>query len=95
MLLVGSTGGFWFRTTYWVDAEGVGWQRLGGRRARRWPQLRRAEEFGGEAGGVMLSPYLRPTSLDRVRSVELRWAGNREVVLAAVREGMGERRDPG
>ena len=88
VVMAASTAGFWFPTRYEVDADGVGWRRLGGGRRRCWEDLRRFEEW---PGGVLLSPFARPTVLDRVRGLELRFSGTgeREMVMSAVRTRIG------
>ena len=48
-----------------------------------WEDVKRAT-CGTE--GVYLSPLARPSRLDRFRGIALRFEGNRDAVLAAVRE---------
>ena len=88
LVLLLSTAGFWFPTRYDVDEHGVGWRRLGGGRRRAWSDLRRCAVFGGPDGGILLSPFVRPGVLDRIRGIELRWSGNRDLVLPGIRSRM-------
>ena len=64
-----SVSGFLWPTRYRLDAQGVEVRHLGGVRRRPWRDVRRVERI---AGGVLLSPYARPTVRDRVRAIVLK-----------------------
>jgi hypothetical protein len=68
-VLLVSTSGYWFPTRYRLDEEGASLQRLGGRRFRRWAELRRLDQAGGS---WRLCTLPKPSRLDRIRGVELR-----------------------
>ena len=71
-LLVLAVAPFLFPTRHRLDDDGVEVRRLGGRRYRPWPELRRAE-IG--RGGALLSPFARPSRLDRYRGLVLSFDG--------------------
>ncbi len=64
-----STAAYWFPTRYRLDSEGAGFVRAGGRRFRRWEELRRLDRAGTS---WRLCTLPRPSRLDRIRGVELR-----------------------
>jgi hypothetical protein len=74
----------WFLPTrYRLDETGATRRFLLATRRRDWAAIRRVRV---DARGVLLSPYPSPTRLDAFRGLYLRFAGNREAVLAFVAE---------
>ena len=86
VLLVIAIAPFLFPTHHRVDDEGVEVRRLGARRHRPWPELRRVQ-IG--RGGALLSPFARPSWLDRYRGLLLSFDGlaadDRAEVVAELR----------
>ena len=71
-LLVVAIAPFLFPTHQRVGDDGVEVRRLGARRFRPWPELRRAQ-IG--RGGALLSPFARASWMDRYRGVLLSFDG--------------------
>jgi hypothetical protein len=66
-------------TDYTLDGEGVRARFLGRERRRPWSEVRGVYPH---RDGVHLSPFARPSPLDPFRGIYLRFAGNRDAVLA-------------
>jgi len=66
-------------TRYVLDDEGVRARFLGREVARPWSEVR---SIYAHRDGVHLSPFERPSTLDPFRGLYVRFAGNREAVLA-------------
>lgn len=81
VILCASVSPFLFPTHHRLDDDGVEVRRLGGRRFRAWPELRRAQ-IG--AGGALLSPFARRSWLDRYRGLLLSFDGLADDERAAV-----------
>lgn len=64
-----STSAWWLPTRYRLDDEGAALRRAGGRRFRTWNDLRRLDHAGDS---WLLSTLPRPSSLDRIRGLDLR-----------------------
>ena len=86
VLLVVSVASFLFPTHHRLGDDGVEVARLGSRRFRPWPELRRAQ-IG--RGGALLSPFARPSWMDRYRGLLLSFDGlatdDRAAVVAELR----------
>lgn len=78
-------------TRYVLDDAGVSVAFLGAPRVRPWSDFR---AFYPHRDGVHLSPFSRPSPLDPFRGVFLRFAGNREAVVAFVRARLGSAPPP-
>jgi hypothetical protein len=78
-LLAGSVLRYLAPTRYELGEEGVRVRFLGRSVARPWREIR---AFYPHREGVHLSPFPRPSRLDPFRGLWLRYAGNREEVLA-------------
>jgi hypothetical protein len=72
IILVLAVTPFLFPTRHRLGDDGVEVTRLGNRRYRRWPELRRAQ-IGRD--GALLSPFARRSWLDRYRGVVLSFDG--------------------
>ena len=72
ILLVVAVAPFLFPTRHRLGDDGVEVRRLGARRYRPWPELRRVE-IG--RGGALLSPFARRSWLDRYRGLALSFDG--------------------
>jgi hypothetical protein len=72
VFLVGATASFLFPTHYTLDERGVEQRRLTGRRFRPWEELRRVQVGPGAA---LVSPFARPSWMDRHRGFVLYFDG--------------------
>jgi hypothetical protein len=83
VIVVVSVAAFLFPTHYRLSDAGVEERRLGVRRTRRWQDLRRLQ-IG--PGGALVSPFARPSWLDRRRGFLLLFDGaDRDAVVAELR----------
>jgi hypothetical protein len=64
-----SVSSFLFPTRYHLDERGIEVRHLGSVRRRTWRDVRRVDQV---PGGLLLSPYIRPTLRDRFRAVLIR-----------------------
>lgn len=88
VIIVVSIAPFLFPTHYRLSERGVEERRLGMRRARAWRDLRRVQ-IGARA--ALVSPFARPSWLDRYRGLLLLFDGaDREAVVAELRRRIGE-----
>jgi hypothetical protein len=94
VLLVVSVAPFLLPTRYVLSDDGIEQRRAGRTRARRWRELRRVE-VGREA--ALVSPFARPSALDRYRGIVVLLDGvdgeRRDRVVAILRERIGH--EPG
>lgn len=72
VVLMVSVSPFWLPTHYQLDDDGVEARRLWTKRRRSWVDLRRAQIGPGAA---LVSPFARPTWMDRHRGVMLYFDG--------------------
>ena len=72
VLLVVAMGSFLFPTHYRLDERGVEQRRFSGRRFRAWEDLRRVQVGPGAA---LVSPFARPSWMDRHRGFILYFDG--------------------
>ncbi len=83
VILVVSVGQFLFPTRYRLTDAGVEERRLLGRKFRAWSDLRRIQVGPGAA---LVSPFARPSWMDRYRGIMLYLDGaDRDAVVAALR----------
>jgi hypothetical protein len=83
VIVVVSLGAFLFPTHYRLSDAGVEERRFGLRRVRRWQDLRRLEVG---PGGALVSPFARPSRLDRHRGFMLLFDGaDRQAVVDELR----------
>ncbi|MCZ7582959.1 MAG: hypothetical protein M5R36_06290 [Deltaproteobacteria bacterium] len=71
---------------YEIDGDGVRVRHLLWTQSRLWADIRRVAPTDD---GVLLSPFPEPSRIERHRGLFLRFAGNRDGVLAALRERAG------
>lgn len=85
VILMVSVAPFWLPTHYRLDDDGVEARRLWTTKRRSWTDLRRAQIGPGAA---LVSPFARPTWMDRHRGVMLYFDGldARDAVVAALKE---------
>jgi hypothetical protein len=78
----------WFLPTrFTLDAQGATRRCLGVERRMPWTRVRRASP---DRRGVLLSPLPYPSRLETFRGLYLRFAENREAVMAFVQEKAGK-----
>ena len=80
-LLVVSVLRYLVPTHYAIGAAGVEARTIGGVQRRAWSEIRATYPH---RDGVHLSPFSRPSPLDPFRGLFVRFAGNRDAVLAAI-----------
>lgn len=88
LLLVSSVADFLFPVRYTLTTAGAEVRSWVSAQAIAWEKVRRCYQ---DAEGLKLSPLPRLTRLERFRGVYLRFAGNREEVLAVVQEQLAAR----
>ncbi|HUS65129.1 MAG TPA: hypothetical protein VMZ28_11325 [Kofleriaceae bacterium] len=83
VIVIVSVAAFLFPTHYRLSDAGIEERRLGVRRTRRWQDLRRVQVG---PGGALVSPFARPSWLDRHRGFLLLFDGaDRDAVVAELR----------
>jgi hypothetical protein len=87
LLLVSSVADFLFPVRYTLTTTGAEVRGLASSHVLAWRSVRRCYQ---DAEGLKLSPLPRLTRLERFRGVYLRFAGNREEVLAVVQEQLAK-----
>lgn len=87
LFVVGSLKEVLFAQIHRLDSKGASVRCGLSHTAIEWENVRRVVE---SAEGVLLSPLAAPSRLDAFRGVYLRYVGNREDVLAKIRELRGE-----
>jgi len=75
LFLLNAVGEFLFPLRFRVTKEGVEVSSFLHDRKLRWEQIRRMEVY---PSGVFLSPYPKPSQLDNLRGIWLRWDGEIE-----------------
>jgi hypothetical protein len=75
LFLLNAVGEFLFPLRFRVTREGVEVSSFLHDRKLRWEQIRRMEVH---PDGIFLSPYPKPTQLDNLRGIWLRWDGEPE-----------------
>lgn len=86
-LLASSVADFLFPVRYTLTSAGAEMRGLVSSHALEWRSVRQCYQ---DAEGIKLSPLPRLTRLERFRGVYLRFAGNREEVLAVVHEQLAK-----
>jgi hypothetical protein len=75
LFLLNAVGEFLFPLHFRVTKEGVEVSSFLHDRKLRWEQIRRMEVH---PNGILLSPYPKPSQLDNLRGIWLRWDGEPE-----------------
>jgi hypothetical protein len=88
VLIAAAVAPFWLPTRYQIDDAGIEERRWPRRRRRAWAELRRVD-VGPRA--LLVSPFARPSWLDRHRGVIVMFdGGDRAAIVAAVRARIGD-----
>lgn len=85
LLLWAQVVGFFVPTRYVLDDEKVVVRGLVGKHEKAWSEFR---SYYVDADGVLLSPFVERSRLERFRGVSLQFHGNREEVVAFVERAM-------
>lgn len=83
LILGGSLGTYFLPTDYILYSGGLETRFIGVTRRFAWDQYR---SFYPDRNGVLLSPFPAPSRLENFRGLFVRFSGNRDAVLAVVRE---------
>lgn len=89
ILLLGAVAPFFVITRYRLDEEGVSIKRYVTTMKKRWEELR---SYYPDKNGVLVSPFAKPSRLENFRGIYLRFGGNREKVLAVLKQNIGQRK---
>ena len=81
LLMWGHVAGFYLPTHYSLTEESVLVRGLVSRREKSWGEFR---SFHKDREGVLLSPFIGRSRLERFRGVSLQFHGNRDEVMAVV-----------
>jgi|WetSurMetagenome_2_1015567.scaffolds.fasta_scaffold304897_2 hypothetical protein len=82
MILYGSLSSFYFPTRYKFSEKEITIKTTMQTLKKQWSQYR---SFYPDKNGVLLSPFVRPTRLENFRGIYIRFAKNREDVIAFVK----------
>lgn len=90
LLVWGQVASFFLPTKFVLREDGVTVRGLLGRREKSWEEFR---SFHIDPDGVLLSPFLTRSRLERFRGVSLQFHDNRDEVVAYVERKMVEERE--
>jgi hypothetical protein len=90
LLVWGQVAGFFLPTRYELTDERVTVRGLVSRREKEWDDFR---SYYVDPHGLLLSPFVGRSRLERFRGVSLQFHGNREDVIDFVERRMEQRRD--
>ena len=85
LLVWGQVAGFFLPTRFAVTGDGVSVRGLVTRREKGWAEFR---SYHADREGLLLSPFLERSRLERFRGVSLQFHGNREEVVEFVERMM-------
>lgn len=86
LLLWGQVAGFYLPTRYALTDEGVSVRGILAKREKTWEDFR---SHFVDRDGVLLSPFIGRSRLERFRGLSLQFHGNRDEVIAFVRAKLG------
>ena len=92
LLVWGQVAGFFLPTRFLLTDDGVSVRGLVSRREKGWNEFR-SHYVDGE--GLLLSPFIERSRLERFRGVSLQFHGNRDEVVAFVERMMARGDDTG
>ena len=92
LLVWGQVAGFFLPTRFSLTDERVSVRGLVSRREKNWSEFR---SHYVDREGVLLSPFVERSRLDRFRGVSLQFHGNRDEVVAFVERMMARGDDTG
>jgi hypothetical protein len=92
IILFGSLLPFYFPTRYRLTDEDIVIKTTAQRLVKKWSQYR---TYYPDKNGILLSPFLRPTRLENFRGIYIRFANNKEEVMAFVKRRMEKAKEEG
>jgi hypothetical protein len=92
LLVWGQIAGFFLPTRFSLTGDGVSVRGLVSRREKDWSEFR---SHYVDKEGVLLSPFIERSRLERFRGVSLQFHGNRDEVVAFVERMMTRGDDTG
>ncbi len=92
LLVWGQIAGFFLPTRFSLTGDGVSVRGLVSRREKDWGEFR---SHYVDKEGVLLSPFIERSRLERFRGVSLQFHGNRDEVVAFVEHMMSRGDDAG
>ena len=92
LLVWGQVAGFFMPTRFSLTGDGVSVRGLVSRREKDWSEFR---SYYVDRGGVLLSPFMERSRLERFRGVSIQFHGNRDAVVAFVERMMARNDDTG
>jgi len=87
LLVWGQVAGFFLPTRYELDDSAVRVRGLVARKEKSWSDFR---SYYVDPSGVLLSPFLERSRLERFRGTSLQFHGNRDEVVAFVERALAE-----
>ncbi len=90
IILFGSLAGFYTRTRYYFYDDHLVTATMLHTIKKEWTLFR---SFYPDRNGVLLSPFARPTRLENFRGLYIKFAGNKDKVMAIVRSKIDFRED--
>ncbi len=92
LLVWGQIAGFFLPTRFSLTADGVSVRGLVSRREKNWNEFR---SHYIDKEGMLLSPFIERSRLERFRGVSLQFHGNKDEVVAFVERMMARNDDTG
>ena len=92
LLVWGQIAGFFLPTRFSLTEDGVAVRGLVSKREKSWSEFR---SHYVDKDGLLLSPFLERSRLERFRGVSLQFHGNRDQVVAFVERMMARNDDTG
>lgn len=90
LLLWGQVAGFYLPTRYSLDDDRVSVRGIVAKREKQWSDFR---SYYVDSDGVLLSPFVSRSRLERFRGLSLMFHANREEVVAFVERKLGAGED--
>jgi hypothetical protein len=90
LLVWSQVAGFFLPTVFTLTEDGVRVKGLVSKKEKRWEEFR---SYYVDREGVLLSPFLDRSRLERFRGVSLQFHGNRDQVVAFVSDMMTRERE--
>ena len=88
LLVWGQVAGFFLPTRFALTGKGVAVRGLVSKREKDWTEFR---SYYIDREGLLLSPFIERSRLERFRGVSLQFHGNRDEVVAFVERMMADR----
>ncbi len=86
VIMIASLGPFYLPTRYKLTDDEITVKSVTQTMVKSWSQYRTCYP---DKNGVLLSPFVRPSRLENFRGLYIRFSGNKEKVVAFVKERLG------